>query len=200
MYKNSLIQNTYNLNHISLNENLFDNPIINNIIKDKYPNSYEYYLRAFSKNVNDTCRKYTDFIKTHELKNGIYFKEYFLNMDEVDLIINKDDYGNYIADIENKTSYKLDFCREVKHRDEYNYPQFYPPKTPNELQQQYFEINKLINKNLIGGVLDEDKLNAPYTDDPDYQIIKNKIEQNTTTNKKLTYEPELDSEEEIEED
>ena len=168
--KNSLIQNIYNLNHISLNENLFDNPIINKIIKDKYPHSYEYYLRAFSKNVDDTYRDYHDLIKTHVLKNGKNFREYFLNMDNVDLIINKDDYGNYIADIENKTTCESDFYHGVKCIDKYKYPQFYPSKTPNKLQQQYFEINKLINKNLIGVVLDEDKLNVPYTDDPDYKL------------------------------
>jgi len=118
--KNSLLQNITNLNHIRLNIELFNNPTINKIIKDKYPYSYEYYLRAFSKNVDDTYREYHDLIKTHTLKNGETFREYFLNMDGVDLIIKKDLFGDYIADITQKTTYECDFkyyCNKTFEQD-----------------------------------------------------------------------------------
>lgn len=102
--KNSLIQNYKDLNYIKLNNKLFDVKELN----IKYSNNYEYYLRVFSKNVNEACRDYHDLIKIHEIKNNEIFKEY-LNVDVNLKIIKKPEIiTGYIADITQKYRFECD--------------------------------------------------------------------------------------------
>jgi len=114
--KNSLIQNFKDLNYIKLNNKLFDVKELN----IEYSNNYEYYLRVFSKNVNEACREYHDLIKIHQIKNDKIFREY-INVDVELLIIRKPkSLTGYIADIKQKYRFDCDdpidyiksYCKE----------------------------------------------------------------------------------------
>lgn len=101
--KNSLIQNFKDLNYIKLNNKLFD---VKELKKNKQ--NYEYYLRVFSKNVNEACREYHDLIKIHQIKNDKIFKEY-LNVNVELIIIRKPkSLTGYIADIKHKFRFNCD--------------------------------------------------------------------------------------------